>query len=694
MRQPTIARCSPLRHAPVGRRRRKLTGCEGGPYTRSAAAADAHPDDRAGAVLRAPGHPVQRIPPHPRAARARPHGRSRHLSVRPATSSCRACASSAACGRRSSTHVRIGPSLAKVPLDLTLAATALRRALARRYDAVHSHEEGSLIGVRARRRMLGVPHLYDMHSSLPQQLDELRLQPIAAAALGASSWIERLRDPALAGRDRDLPAARGRRCARIDPLVPDGADRERAGLGRYAGRRAPARAMRAALGLAAGRAGRALHRDVRGLPGARSAVRGAPRVVRRDAARRAVRARRRTPDQVDAARAQAARARASTTSSIFAGQRPAEEIPQFLDAADVLVSPRSRGTNTPLKIYQYLRVGPADRRDAAADAHAGARRRGRDPDRGDAGGVRRRHPAAPSTIRRERRRDRRARAAAGRDEVQLRGLPRRGRARPAPSSVGSGAAAGRAEASRDSRPSHERSLQLRRLRRSGDGRGVRRAAVRRADRRADRRDAGARARRVPRRRSPAARMLDVGTGTGRAAIALAAARRARHRRRRVGGDAARRPARARERRGGRRRFARAMRTRLPFADRAFDAVVCLRVLMHTPDWRAVARRAVPRRARPRGVRLSGAGQRRGAAGGGAPRSRTRPARAIEAYRVFSDGAIARRARARTASASRDRHRQFVLPIALHKRRRLAAFTDAHRRRARARSGCCGCSARR
>ena len=42
---------------------------------------------------------------------------------------------------------------------------------------------------------------------------------------------------------------------------------------------------------------------------------------------------------------------------VFAGQRPADEIPRFLDAADVLVSPRSTGTNTPLKIYQYLRSG-------------------------------------------------------------------------------------------------------------------------------------------------------------------------------------------------------------------------------------------------------------------------------------------------------------------------------------------------
>src|SRR5437762_6407822 len=42
---------------------------------------------------------------------------------------------------------------------------------------------------------------------------------------------------------------------------------------------------------------------------------------------------------------------------VFAGERPAEEMPAYLLAADVLVSPRSRGTNTPLKIYQYLRSG-------------------------------------------------------------------------------------------------------------------------------------------------------------------------------------------------------------------------------------------------------------------------------------------------------------------------------------------------
>ena len=62
------------------------------------------------------------------------------------------------------------------------------------------------------------------------------------------------------------------------------------------------------------------------------------------------------PDQVEAARVQARSAGADGV-VVFTGQRPSEEIPQFLDAATVLASPRSRGTNTPLKIYQYLRAG-------------------------------------------------------------------------------------------------------------------------------------------------------------------------------------------------------------------------------------------------------------------------------------------------------------------------------------------------
>src|SRR2546430_2546588 len=64
-------------------------------------------------------------------------------------------------------RVKIGPSIAKVPLDFFLALTAFRRAVSQRYDAVHSHEEGGVIGIIV-AKLLGIPHLYDMHSSLPQ----------------------------------------------------------------------------------------------------------------------------------------------------------------------------------------------------------------------------------------------------------------------------------------------------------------------------------------------------------------------------------------------------------------------------------------------------------------------------------------------------------------------------------------------
>jgi glycosyltransferase involved in cell wall biosynthesis len=61
------------------------------------------------------------------------------------------------------------------------------------------------------------------------------------------------------------------------------------------------------------------------------------------------------PDQVAKAKTQAAAMGAAGV--MFTGEQPSELIPSYLDAADVLVSPRSSGTNTPLKIYQYLRSG-------------------------------------------------------------------------------------------------------------------------------------------------------------------------------------------------------------------------------------------------------------------------------------------------------------------------------------------------
>jgi glycosyltransferase involved in cell wall biosynthesis len=64
--------------------------------------------------------------------------------------------------------VPVGPSLAKILLDVPLFARARQLAAAERYDLVHTHEEGAIMGAWLSRRY-GIPHLYDMHSSLPEQ---------------------------------------------------------------------------------------------------------------------------------------------------------------------------------------------------------------------------------------------------------------------------------------------------------------------------------------------------------------------------------------------------------------------------------------------------------------------------------------------------------------------------------------------
>ena len=72
---------------------------------------------------------------------------------------------------------------------------------------------------------------------------------------------------------------------------------------------------------------------------------------------RALRARWR-PARAGRARAGAGARRGLGRAVVFAGQRPAEEIPGVSSTRPTCSSRRAaRGTNTPLKIYQYLRSG-------------------------------------------------------------------------------------------------------------------------------------------------------------------------------------------------------------------------------------------------------------------------------------------------------------------------------------------------
>ncbi len=66
-------------------------------------------------------------------------------------------------------RVKIGPSAAKIPLDIFLFFMSFWMLLTRRYDVIHSHEEAAFFTVLF-AKLFRVPHLYDMHSSLPKQL--------------------------------------------------------------------------------------------------------------------------------------------------------------------------------------------------------------------------------------------------------------------------------------------------------------------------------------------------------------------------------------------------------------------------------------------------------------------------------------------------------------------------------------------
>jgi len=248
--------------------------------------------------------------------------------------------------------VPIGPSFTKLALDGLMLLTIMRRVMSVRYDAIHSHEEMGVVGVWL-SKLLGLPHLYDMHSSLPQQLSNFKYS--------RSAVLRRLfalaEDRMVHGSDvvvticqelQDTVTAMGvgERALLIENVM--GGDVDEAPS-------RPAAEIRTAWGIAAD-APLALY------TGTFEAYQGVEMLIEAAAILGRSRPHARVlvvggePQQVDRARG-LARELGAADVVVFTGQQPAREIPSFVQACDVLVSPRIRGTNTPLKIYSYLRSG-------------------------------------------------------------------------------------------------------------------------------------------------------------------------------------------------------------------------------------------------------------------------------------------------------------------------------------------------
>ncbi len=245
--------------------------------------------------------------------------------------------------------IKIGPSLKKIPLDFLLSLKAGWQLLQKKHDLIFSHEEGALFGV-VLSKISGTPHIYDMHSSLPQQLENFdfsRSKLLKKVFIGMERFIlknshaiivicldllkqvekEGYVDKAILLENFIDFETRGFSEQEIREKRKEFASEDKK-IVLYAGNFQPYQGIPLLLEAAS-----QIHDD-----------RVAFVLVGE------------SPAAVERMR-EKAQALGIAGKVFFTGQVPPSEIPLFISLADVLVSPRLSGTNTPLKIYSFLKSG-------------------------------------------------------------------------------------------------------------------------------------------------------------------------------------------------------------------------------------------------------------------------------------------------------------------------------------------------
>ena len=248
--------------------------------------------------------------------------------------------------------VRIGPSIAKLPLDLAVMGKSAVRAIAgrHRYDVIHTHEEAGILGASL-SRALGLPHVYDMGNDLSVVMSNYGFSPrhpltrIAAAVenatvRGSQSVIAHF--PAIAARVGTLGG--GRIPATVVANVPIEAPADPELVSRL---RAQWSSDGEPIVLYTGTL-----ENYQGLP---ALIEAASLLRRRVPAPRLVIVGG-TTEQQRALRELAQRQLISDRVRIV-GAVSQDQIRSCLEAADILVSPRAGGSNTPLKIFSYMHSG-------------------------------------------------------------------------------------------------------------------------------------------------------------------------------------------------------------------------------------------------------------------------------------------------------------------------------------------------
>jgi glycosyltransferase involved in cell wall biosynthesis len=243
-------------------------------------------------------------------------------------------------------NVRPGFSLKKLICDALLFWKAWSRIRRNRYDVVHAVEETAFMAL-ALKAIHRIPYVYDLDSSLAQQMVES--MPILEPGSRFLSFMERV---AVRGALATAPV-----CNALSDLCVELGAHDVFTLHDISQLKEPA----------ARRTGRLSSRVGRGrlillYTGNLEAYQGVDLLLRAFAI---VAAR---SDAIDlvviggipehiAAYEALARALGIAERVEFAGPRPLEQLGENLADADILVSPRIRGLNTPMKVFSYLHSG-------------------------------------------------------------------------------------------------------------------------------------------------------------------------------------------------------------------------------------------------------------------------------------------------------------------------------------------------
>jgi glycosyltransferase involved in cell wall biosynthesis len=245
--------------------------------------------------------------------------------------------------------VPIGFSLRKVALDASLVAALTTRLSRDSYTCVHAVEEAAFPAVLMGRRR-GISTLYDMQSSLPEQLlkhSVARIPPVPAALGAAERWLLNRADLVVASvglADRVRRVAPGTRAWewRFPSAI-------------VADHTAEAEGLRRRLGLSDAAPVVLYSGTFEAYQGLEHLIAAAPRILERVPSARFVLVGADEAGRVEVETAAADLVRDGILTIV--DRQPRSVIPGYLALADVLVSPRSFGGNLPLKVFDYLAAG-------------------------------------------------------------------------------------------------------------------------------------------------------------------------------------------------------------------------------------------------------------------------------------------------------------------------------------------------